>query len=711
MSSAEGTSAVRSILVDAVRALIARLYEAWVSDDNFVPYQCECANGTHAAACCVFDCTFDAPCACAEPGLPPSYACCGCGSSSLLPSGLNIPFTTIPGNSTLNGLVDSATQYMSDTVWRSNAPWLKYDTAGLAYFDWATDPAQARAAADHALFDTTRDVVGYSELGTPFGADGDTTIWDMCLGLVGQVHQTLPLNRATGRPTTLGTAFNPLSGTSATVNLTYTEDWVRAILADAYAKSPLYWHHSMRHAPSPSTMCQAPSPVPPVDLPSALRGDDNPVVSTLGWYAQTLGNARVDCYCGWWLNATHCQPPADLCPLIAQVAFTTREAQALCPLYVAGAFDMEGAMRDVRTYLSGVWPSDRWSCPALEASDHWGLFPDDSPLSAGRNSSHNTTRILMRGPSGLRVGSLASQLGAAGRPMTPFQRAQPVLPDPLQCSLAPPQSLVDHFVDDLFPAAQGVRQSAPVSYCLRFVVELARRLAYDQAGLSLPASEQTQIVATWQRRCEAKLNQTLFCEAFDIFALTGDAPLAGARCPFVVDPRFVHTTTAACLVVYQTAVYDPCLCDPAFCGPPVRTVNPITDLLNNAAKCRVPHPRDLVVDANSGLPPYPPQASASAPFSAGAADAGPTAIPPSLVRARVLWRSGARGSPSLLACVGALFWCDEGPDTTGRGGAMAPVLGRRMCSLVQSASFHMARSTVTRSRYTARSASSEHLVS
>ena len=626
LSGADGLSSARSMIVSAVRALVAKLFAAWVTDDNFLAYQCQCDNGTHAYGCCTFDCTFDAPCACPNGGAP-SYACCGCTSTSLLPSVLQVPFTSIPGNDTLSGVIDRAAAYLSTTIWTSTAPWLKYDAGAPAAFDWSTSDTQAHMAADHALFDTTNDVVAYNELGTPFV----TNIWEMCLGLVGQVHHTLPLDLGTGRPTTLGTAFNPTAAggaQSSTVNLTYTEDWVRALLTDAYARSPLFWHHSARHAPSPSTMCARSAPQPYFSPTASSNSTNNntTIPPTYGWYALTLGGARVDCYCGWWYNATHCKPPAGVCALVAQVAYTP--SQPLCPLYAAGAFDMDTAMRAVHDQQGGAWPS-AWPCPALMASDHWGLFPTSPlPTPNATNATDAQWRVLRRGPSGLRAGSLAYQ--SQTLLMTPFQRAEPALPEPLQCGLAPPRSLVDHFVDDLFPAAQGVRQSAPVSYCLRFVVELARRLAYDQAGLTLPASEQTQIVAAWQRRCEAKLNQTAFCEAYDIFSIPGTAN--PSVCPFIIQAPYVGAITPSCLVVFQGVAYDPCLCVSSFCsGPTVRVLNPIVHLLNNGDLCRVPHPRDYVVDTSTGTVGWPPQAAFTAPFTAGAPDAGPTAIPPSLV--------------------------------------------------------------------------------
>ena len=37
-----------------------------------------------------------------------------------------------------------------------------------------------------------------------------------------------------------------------------------------------------------------------------------------------------------------------------------------------------------------------------------------------------------------------------------------------------PESVAAHFVNDLFPAAQGVVESPAVSHCMRFAMEMAR---------------------------------------------------------------------------------------------------------------------------------------------------------------------------------------------------------------------------------------------
>ena len=621
--SGGGQDAARQTILKVVRQLIADLMAAWVTDDNFLNYQCQCDNGTHSYGCCAFDCTFHSKCLCPD-GVTQSFACCGCVSTSLLPSVLQVPFTTIPGNQTMGGVIDQAAMYLKSTIWTSTDPWLTYDPGATSFYQgWKSDPAQAATAQDHALFDTTADVVHYDtgELGVPLA----TSIWEMCMGLAGQVHHTIPLGRSTGAPTTLGEAFNPPSSapsggwSSKTLNLTYTEDWIRSLMLDAYGKSPIFWHYSMRHTPSPSTMCQRTAPSP-LNLSSA---SNIAPLSSFGWDALTLGGVGLDCYCGWWFNATHCQPPEPVCALLYQVAYGGPSQYQRCVLHKAGDFDMEGAMRSLEAYLNGQWPSS-WSCPSFMASDHWGF------LGLGNMSPSVLNRTLFRGPSGLRAGSLSTQTSTLL--MTPFQRTDAGLPPPLQCNPAPPRSLVDHFVDDLFPAAQGVRQSPLVSYCLRFIVELARRLAYEQLGLAVPASQQIQVEATWRKRCEAKLNQTIFCEAYGVFSVPSTAP----SCPFVLAQSFASfaSITPSCLVVFAGKVYDPCLCNPVFCQATQYVVTPTTDLYSRGDLCRVPHPRDYVVQQIIGQLPTsswpPPAPLAGTPQAASSAGASP--VPASLVR-------------------------------------------------------------------------------
>ena len=495
----------------------------------------------------------------------------------------------------------------------------RYDNGGAAFYDWTQDAAQAAIAADYGLFDTTQTVRSYTEVGTPF----ITSIWAQCMGLAGQMHYTLPIDPSTGAPTTLGAMFNPSTGVSSTPNLTYAEEWVQALMTEAYRKSPLYWHYSMRHAPSPSAVCargpqfyptgtmmmmMAPSSSSSRTAAAAAAAANN--ISQFGWAALTLGGQGSDCFCGWWRNATHCAPPPALCAALVEFEYNARTA-ALCPLYAASEFDVEPA---VRALLASGQPWE-WPCPALMASDHWGFL--------GTAGADPWARIQSQGPSGLRTGALRWQTSTL---LTDPSRRKEAVPPPLaHCNLSPPQSLVDHMVDDLFPAAQGVRQGALVSNCLRYVIELARLNAYTQAGLVIPASEQAQVAATWRKRCDMKLRQATTCETYGVYYIQGDAT---AQCPlFSVAPQYAHALTPSCLVLYNGAAYDPCLCDARFCAATSVVLNPASML---RPICQVPHPRDQVVDFETGLvTEWPPDNYTSSP--------PPTVVPPSLV-----WREGGR---------------------------------------------------------------------
>jgi len=167
-----------------------------------------------------------------------------------------------------------------------------------------------------------------------------------------------------------------------------------------------------------------------------------------------------------------------------------------------------------------------------------------------------------------------------------------------------------------------------VSYCLRFILELARRLAYQELGLPIPVSQQLQVEATWRKRCEAKLNQTIFCEVYGVFSVPSSTP----TCPFTLAQSYqaVASITPSCLVVYAGKAYDPCLCNPVFCQASQRVVTPSTDLYNNGDLCRVPHPRDYVIQHLTGnLPPssWPPPAPLSSEQTASTS----SPIPASLV--------------------------------------------------------------------------------
>ncbi len=128
--TADGSDVNKVTITTAVRALIAQLYDTWVTDDNFLAYQCECDDGTHAYTCCAFDCSFNTMCPCPD-GVSTSYACCGCSASSLIPTSMRQQFTKIKGSSTMDGLLTQAGVFMRSKIWTSTDPWLRCVTTPL----------------------------------------------------------------------------------------------------------------------------------------------------------------------------------------------------------------------------------------------------------------------------------------------------------------------------------------------------------------------------------------------------------------------------------------------------------------------------------------------------------------------------------------------------------------------------------------------------
>eukprot|EP00961_Rhodomonas_salina_P189019 2550371-Rhodomonas_salina.1 len=61
------------------------------------------------------------------------------------------------------------------------------------------------------------------------------------------------------------------------------------------------------------------------------------------------------------------------------------------------------------------------------------------------------------------------------------------------------KSLIDRYVDDLFPVAQGVRGSMGVETCTRYAIELARQGIFKMLNVQ-DAETQYADVKVWQRR-------------------------------------------------------------------------------------------------------------------------------------------------------------------------------------------------------------------
>lgn len=129
-------------------------------------------------------------------------------------------------------------------------------------YNWTNSEAHSFAARESSLFHKHKPVVsyGYDELGTPMH-NGTVSMWEMCAGLLGHVHFTLPLeknSRGQYVPTTLKsssrTAYSPYTP-SNTPNLTALEDFIVQISRDAFEISPFYRHYGMFHLASDSAGC------------------------------------------------------------------------------------------------------------------------------------------------------------------------------------------------------------------------------------------------------------------------------------------------------------------------------------------------------------------------------------------------------------------------------------------------------------------------
>jgi hypothetical protein len=127
-----------------------------------------------------------------------------------------------------------------------------------------------------------------------------------------------------------------------------------------------------------------------------------------------------------------------------------------------------------------------------------------------------------------------------------------------------PDNLADELVDALFPMAQGVEEAGAVSYCLRYVIELARltalKLALDQ--YSFEAVSQEKHVNTWRIRCGSQLQLVHMCVNLDVFR----QPVSGVKLTTDTCRHFrpltgpTYYTTLDCIVSISGVFYDPCRC-------------------------------------------------------------------------------------------------------------------------------------------------------
>ena len=545
----------KDAVVKAVKALINKTREAWSFASNFM---CTCKNGTTGWDCCTeqSNCATE-PCPCPDGyDVPASVACCSSVCGGLAGTGLMEPFSYIPGSQLATELLVSMGTYLQNDIWTSNDPWLAHDPLGAN--SYATSWSDSRfEVSDLGLFDASDPVVYYDEATYPFKA----TFWEHCAGLLQQVIWTMPMDRSTGKPKIPKTPYDPVSGVSQSPNITYTEEFIQSLVLEAYKTSPLYWHYNVRHTPSQSEVCQRTTPRMPMSQSTFEVGPKNNA-KQLGFSSMTLGGlGGTDCYCGWWNSENDCRIPDTLCAALVQFIGFSRICVGQKQVY--NASDHSNVLTAIQTLLK-TQPTTTYPCPSLQISEHWGLMDSN-----GSPFANTTDQIISEGLSGFRLGNADWLFSVQTSIINPKSRIDAVETPSTKASQmcnTPDPSIADHFIDELFPAAQGVRQSMPQSYCTRYGIELARLTVYSAAGLTSAVGQQQGVVDKWKSRCQYKLQELAVCNSYNVLNATG-AQTSAEQCPFTISvvESVKYSITPGCLIIVwntatQDGIYDPCIC-------------------------------------------------------------------------------------------------------------------------------------------------------
>jgi len=497
---------------------------------------------------------FGCPCA-DRPGeaLP---SCCRPGGP-LLPPWLDRNFTSIPTQHVLTALDDDFRDIARLAV-DDIAPFRKYldriRPGTSAGWDWRG----SRRAEDEARLSPVGPSLSYGpeEAQTPF-LFTNSTLWDTCHAALKQVLFTLPLD---------GTGLRQAPVEMFDGNASRIEEYIGAFTAEAFLNSPLYRHYSPRHAPSDSAMCRAPQSSDQAE--SAAGWDDfvqggttllnrrSAVLPPLPSYRpQRFRVGEEACLCGWARGPLGCQAPPSACPDVCQK--------------VACAQGCWYRPSDEPAVLEAFRPE--WSCPEAELSPHWGVLDaaamEDWLARNETGASLSTRELLTHGRAGLRIGNLEVLKTVSKQYVAPNRREIPL--DHGRLTTCPAalaawgSDYTERFVDQLFPAAQGVESAGSTAYCLRYAIEVARLTVLN---LTLPSAPETQAqreaVQRWRARCGAQLQAVHLCASLDMYRPR--TSLSIRACPHFTVRGLApgDYTTPECLVRVAGEFHDPCRCLP-----------------------------------------------------------------------------------------------------------------------------------------------------
>jgi hypothetical protein len=540
------------------------------------------------------------------------YACPGACGEGLLPSRLSKPFTSVQSTTVLQALEDDlGTLYdlaMEDwLVWRDRLD--EVEPGEAARYNWTG----SRRAQDEARYNPTRPVSTYTSaeeaLSPLLQADG--TLWDVCHGSLKQVFFTLRMEPGNG-----GVAHELADVFDG--NASRLEEYVKGFTQEAWRHSPLFRHYSPRHAPSPSQMCEP----PPRNQTETRDGEGGFVTyanlrqngatlvdghslptTTPAYPAQRFRVGERACLCGWRREGERCVVPetmatrASVCsrvPCVDSVSYHMRDEPALL-----AAFQTD------------------WYCPEFELSAHWGVTdPEAAERWLGWNETTLVTssrELFQHGRAGLRPGNARTLPALAKTYLNPTTREIPLERGRLTTCATPPPAgdLAQAFLDQLFPAAQGVDEAGAVAYCLRYTIEMARLEILTLLGAAVGEEQlvsQREQTAVWRRRCDAQLHLLHLCVNLGVFRRRLVVSQTTPKCAHFLAVETGSTyTTPQCLLSVDGVFYDPCRCVPC-AGDATRVLN-VSDIMRRGEACKLRFdPRTMLepgapIGWTDGVPP------------------------------------------------------------------------------------------------------------
>ena len=371
--------------------------------------------------------------------------------------------------------------------------------------------------------------------------------------------------------------------------LSFLERYVEKLLVGSFADSPLFWHYAMRHVPSDSLACAKAIDISGI-RPGTSRSnsyklifdnsaqlpDDSllylPAVELRGYAADALGGVPSECFCGW--QKTPLVPASNS-------SFYCTLPEAICTdLFGPGsshqcifATGTDHATSTLKMVLD-QWPLnttrlESWPCPNLDFSDAWGIVPPSTSdawlgWTGQTRFTSSISDVIAYGRAGLRIGNIDSIVATARKGgVWPTERIHPLESTARKAngnaasdvaldrcagviaSTFNATHVAQDIVDDLFPVAQGVHESAPIAVCLRFSIEYCKlrilKMLVGRAStaarlevLNVQMGNQEAVTLLWKRRCEAQLQFLGVCKGNAVFEMVPPIQHTDIECPFTI---------------------------------------------------------------------------------------------------------------------------------------------------------------------------------